>query len=147
MTEGWEAAMWAVEVKRWMCRSLRCAREESRARSGGVRALVGLFVGLLFTSLGLLSLSAGFEEEVEEAERRRGEGWPERERRISWSMVWLVGWLVSILEVVVELGRVLLGRLLDAGGPLLGAAVVECLEEEDEGSEELKPTAHRAAVG
>ena len=55
--------------------------------------------------------------------------------------------MLSILEVVADLGRVLLGRLLDAGGPLLGAAVVECLEEEDEGSEEPETTAHRAAVG
>jgi hypothetical protein len=47
---------------------------------------------------------------------------------------------------VADLGRVFLGRLFDAGGPFLGAAVVECLEEEDEGSEELESATHREAV-
>jgi hypothetical protein len=75
MTEGWEAAMCEAEVCRWMCRSLRRAREERRARSGGETMLLRGLVGLLVSLVG------------EVAERRSGEGWPERERRISWSMV------------------------------------------------------------
>ena len=74
MTEGWAAAMCAVDVSRWMCRSLRWAREASRARSGGVRACVRL------GSLSLLLLGVGGVGGA--AARRRGGGWPARERRI-----------------------------------------------------------------
>lgn len=56
-----------------MCSSERLASFESRARSGGVRAD---FNG---ESFGLVELAA--------ACCRRGEGCPERDRRISWSMV------------------------------------------------------------
>ena len=38
-----------------------------------------------------------------------------------------------------------LGRA--GGGSLLGAAVVECLDEEDEGAEELESAAHRRLRG
>jgi hypothetical protein len=77
MTEGWEAEMWEVDVCRWMCRSLRRAREERRARSGGERMVLRV----------LLSVVVWLLVGGEVAERRSGEGWPERERRISWSMV------------------------------------------------------------
>jgi hypothetical protein len=53
------------------CRELRCAMEERRAFSGGER----------------------MEEGDEWSAVRRGEGWPERERRISWSMVGVVVYL------------------------------------------------------
>jgi hypothetical protein len=87
-----------------------------------------------------------FEEEAE-AERRSGEGWPERERRISWIMVYrMLGANLSTLEVVGLVGAVSLRHLLfNAGGALLGAAVGEGLDEEDEGAEELEAAAHRAA--
>ena len=49
--------------ERW--RELKCAREESRARSEGES---------------IVAVAASGEE-------RSGEGWPERERRISWSML------------------------------------------------------------
>ena len=49
--------------ERW--RELSCAREESRARSEGESIVVVTASG----------------------EERSGEGWPERERRISWSML------------------------------------------------------------
>jgi hypothetical protein len=77
MTEGWADAQWAVAARRWVCWSLRRVREERRARSGGERVV----------SLGVVVVVVGVVKE-----RRSGEGWPERERRISWSMVGL-GWL------------------------------------------------------
>jgi hypothetical protein len=50
---------------RVQCRELKCAMEERRAFSGGER----------------------MEKGAEWSAVRSGEGWPERERRISWSMV------------------------------------------------------------
>ena len=56
-------AVWEISSR---CKELRCVSEERRARSGGERI-------------------DGWLEEVEVV--RSGEGWPERERRISCSMV------------------------------------------------------------
>jgi hypothetical protein len=62
-----------VLERREQCRELRCAMEERRAFSGGER----------------------MEEGDEWSAVRSGEGWPERERRISWSMVGVVVCLQS----------------------------------------------------
>ena len=56
-----------------MCRVLRRAREVRRERSGGVRDERGDWECWAWGSVG-------------EGERR-GDGWPERERRISWSIL------------------------------------------------------------
>ena len=57
--------MMFVLERRVQCRLLRCAMEERRAFSEGERT----------------------EEGDEWSAVRRGEGWPERERRISWSIL------------------------------------------------------------
>ena len=57
--------MVVVLERRVQCRELKCAMEERRAFSGGER----------------------MEKGAEWSAVRSGEGWPERERRISWSMV------------------------------------------------------------
>ena len=69
MREGCEEASWAEEVCREICRVLRRARDVRRERSGGVRHERGDWGCWAWVSVG-------------EGERR-GEGWPERERRIS----------------------------------------------------------------
>lgn len=66
MALGWDAAICLAAVMSLTWTSLRWAAEASSWRSGGVMPAAK-------------SASA-------EAGRSRGEGWPDRERRISWSM-------------------------------------------------------------
>jgi hypothetical protein len=65
----------------------------------------------------------------------------------------LVGWLVvgvDGLDIDIDIGGLggfwRLGRLVDAGCSLFGAAIAQLLEEKDEGSEEFEAAAHRAAA-
>jgi hypothetical protein len=76
MVEGCVSDMVVVLERRVQCRELRCATEERRAFSGGER----------------------MEDGDEWSAVRRGEGWPERERRISWSMVGALFYLQSFIN-------------------------------------------------
>jgi hypothetical protein len=64
----------AVVWRSLTCKSLMCARDDRRASSGGDSAFVAEVRGALL-------------EEKSAAARSKGEGCPERERRISWSIV------------------------------------------------------------
>lgn len=108
--------------------------------------VLSIFGGLLLVEESVAAVAAA-------AERRRGEGWPERERRISWSMV---VWFLSISPLgsfplatrYLEFKRAgfvaLLCCLLDASGSFLAAALVACLEEDNYGPEKLESTTHRS---
>jgi hypothetical protein len=80
MVDLWEAEICAVALSSLMCRSLMWASVARRARSGGESA----FVAELSEGWGSFAWTAAA---AAAASRRSGDGWPERERRISWSML------------------------------------------------------------